>query len=32
MKLIEKAKKYMGIIEKVSGILLILVGIYILVK
>jgi len=32
MKLIEKTKKYMGIIEKVSGILLILVGIYILVK
>jgi len=32
MKLIEKAKKYMGIIEKVSGILLILVGIYILFK
>jgi len=32
MKLIEKAKKYMGIIEKISGILLILVGIYILFK
>ena len=32
MKIIEKAKKYMGIIEKISGILLILVGIYILFK
>jgi len=32
LKLIEKLKKYMGIIEKISGILLILVGIYILSK
>jgi len=32
MKLIEKMKKYMGIIEKISGLLLIGVGIYILIK
>jgi len=32
LKLIEKMKKYMGIIEKISGILLILVGLYILSK
>jgi len=32
LKLIEKMKKYMGIIEKISGILLILVGFYILFK
>jgi cytochrome c-type biogenesis protein len=32
MKLIEKMKNYMGVIEKVSGILLIGVGIYILYK
>jgi cytochrome c-type biogenesis protein len=32
MKLIEKMKKYMGVIEKVSGLLLIGVGIYILYK
>jgi len=32
MKLIEKMKKYMGIIEKVSGLLLISVGLYILYK
>jgi cytochrome c-type biogenesis protein len=32
MKLIEKMKKYMGVIEKISGFLLIAVGIYILYK
>jgi len=32
LKIIEKMKKYMGIIEKVSGILLMLVGIYMLYK
>ena len=32
MKLIEKTKKYMGIIEKVSGIFLIVVGIWVLFK
>lgn len=32
MKLIEKMKKYLGVIEKISGILLILVGIYMLYK
>ncbi len=32
MKLIEKMKNYMGIIEKISGFLLIIVGIYILFK
>ena len=32
MKLIDKMKNYMGIIEKVSGFLLIGVGIYILYK
>jgi len=32
LRLIEKLKKYMGIIEKISGLLLIFVGIYILVK
>ncbi len=32
MKLIEKAKKYMGIIEKFSGIFLIIVGIYVMFK
>lgn len=32
MKLIEKMKNYMGIIEKISGLLLIGVGIYILYK
>ena len=32
LKIIEKMKKYMGIIEKISGILLILVGIYMLYK
>jgi len=30
LKIIEKMKKYMGIIEKLSGILLVLVGIYML--
>jgi len=32
MKLIEKMKKYMGVIEKISGFLLIMVGLYILYK
>jgi len=32
LKIIEKMKKYMGIIEKISGILLMLVGIYMLYK
>ena len=32
LKIIEKMKKYMGIIEKISGILLIVVGIYMLYK
>jgi cytochrome c-type biogenesis protein len=32
MKLIERMKTYLGIIEKISGILLILVGIYMLYK
>ena len=32
MKLIEKTKKYMGIIEKISGIFLIIVGIWVLFK
>jgi cytochrome c-type biogenesis protein len=32
MKLIEKMKNYMGIIEKISGLLLMGVGIYILFK
>jgi len=32
MKLIDKMKNYMGIIEKISGFLLIIVGIYILFK
>jgi len=32
LKIIEKMKKYMGVIEKTSGILLILVGIYMLYK
>ncbi|WP_457564408.1 cytochrome c biogenesis CcdA family protein [Caminibacter sp.] len=32
MKLIQKAKKYMGIIEKVSGFILIAVGIYVIYK
>ncbi len=32
LKIIEKLKKYMGIIEKISGILLILVGVYMLYK
>ncbi|WP_456488505.1 cytochrome c biogenesis CcdA family protein [Caminibacter pacificus] len=32
LKLIEKTKKYMGIIEKISGLLLIAVGIYIFYK
>jgi len=32
MKLINKAKNYMGIIEKVSGIILIAVGIYVIFK
>ena len=32
MKLIEKMKNYMGVIEKISGFLLICVGIYILYK
>ena len=32
MKLIEKTKKYMGIIEKVSGVFLIIVGIWVLMK
>ena len=30
LKIIEKMKKYMGIIEKISGVLLVLVGIYML--
>ena len=32
MKLIEKTKKYMGIIEKVSGVFLIIVGVWVLFK
>jgi len=32
LKIIEKMKKYMGIIEKISGILLVLVGLYMLYK
>jgi len=32
MKLIEKLKKYMGVIEKISGFLLIAIGVYILFK
>jgi len=32
LKIIEKMKKYMGIIEKLSGILLMLVGVYMLYK
>jgi len=32
LKIIEKLKKYLGIIEKISGILLILIGIYFLYK
>ncbi len=32
IKLIEKTKKYMGIIEKISGIFLIIVGIWVLFK
>ena len=32
MKLIEKTKKYMGIIEKISGVFLIIVGIWVLFK
>jgi len=32
LKMIEKLKKYLGIIEKISGILLILIGIYFLYK
>lgn len=32
MKLIERTKKYMGIIEKISGIFLIIVGIWVLFK
>ncbi len=32
MKLIEKTKRYMGIIEKISGIFLIIVGIWVLFK
>jgi len=32
MKLIEETKKYMGIIEKISGIFLIIVGIWVLFK
>jgi cytochrome c-type biogenesis protein len=32
MKLINKAKKYMGIIEKISGGILIAVGIYVIYK
>ena len=32
LNLIEKLKKYMGVIEKISGLLLILVGIYMIFK
>ena len=32
LKIIEKMKKYMGIIEKISGVLLILVGVYMFYK
>ncbi len=32
MKLIERTKKYMGIIEKISGVFLIIVGIWVLFK
>ncbi len=32
LKIIEKMKRYMGVIEKISGILLMLVGIYMLYK
>ncbi len=32
MKIIEKLKKYIGVIEKVSGIVLILVGVYVIYK
>ena len=32
LKIIDKMKKYMGLIEKISGILLIIVGIYMLYK
>jgi len=32
LKIIEKMKKYMGIIEKISGILLVIVGLYMLYK